>query len=90
MRQLRRAHDLIGRAAMRPSMVAGLIVVVIGAFVFVRSLAADKRPEALNLRGTEIASAERPHVPPWVGAMVCVAGLGFAAAGTQRWKVRAA
>jgi hypothetical protein len=69
---------------MRPLSLAGLVLMGLGAFLFLRGASYSSREDVVNIGGLKV-SAERQHpIPTWVGGVVAVVGLGLVIAGTRQ------
>jgi hypothetical protein len=60
---------------MRPSLIVGILLLVLGAFLLVRGGSFTSRENILSVGELEVTAEERETIPPWVGAGVLVVGL---------------
>ncbi len=69
---------------MRPPMIAGIVILLLGAFVLLRGASFTSRHDVLKVGDLKITATEKEWVPPWVGGMALVVGLGLIVAGTRK------
>ena len=69
---------------MRPPMIAGIVILILGAFVLLRGASFTSRHDVLKVGDLKITATEKEWVPPWVGGMALVVGLGLIVAGTRK------
>ena len=69
---------------MRLPMIAGLVILVLGAIVLLRGASFTSRHDVLKVGDLKITATEKEWVPPWVGGMALVVGFGLIVAGTRK------
>lgn len=69
---------------MRPLMIAGLVLLALGAFVLVRGGSFTTRKEVLKVGDVKVTANERQSLPPWVGGVALLAGAGLLVAGARK------
>lgn len=69
---------------MRPFAIAGVLLLVLGGFVLVRGGSFTTRRDVLKVGDVKITADEQQSVPPWVGAVALLAGIGLIVTGVRR------
>jgi hypothetical protein len=69
---------------MRPLVIAGILLLALGAFVLVRGGSFTTRRDVLKVGDVKITADEQQSVPPWVGGLAILAGLGLIVSGARR------
>jgi hypothetical protein len=69
---------------MRPLILAGIVVLGLGAFVFLRGANFTSRRDVLEVGDVKVTSDEQHSVPPWVGGAAMVAGVVLIVAGVRK------
>ncbi len=69
---------------MRPIAIAGILLLILGGFVLVRGGSFTTRRDVLKVGDVKITADEQQSVPPWVGAVALLAGIGLIVAGVRR------
>ena len=69
---------------MRPLTLAGLALLVLGAFVLLRGLSYTSQKSVLKVGDFNATVEERQAVPPWMGAVAVVGGIVLLVAGSRR------
>lgn len=69
---------------MRPFIVAGILLVGLGAFVLLRGASFTSRKDVLKVGDVKVTANEQRAVPPWVGGAAVVAGVILLVAGARR------
>lgn len=69
---------------MRQYLIAGLIVLGLGAFVLVRGGSFTTRRDVLKVGDLKVTANEQQSVPQWVGIVAVVAGVALIIAGTRQ------
>ena len=69
---------------MRQFLIAGLIVLGLGAFVLVRGGSFTTRRNVLKVGDLKVTADEQQSVPQWVGVAAVVAGVALIIAGTRQ------
>lgn len=77
---------------MRSSLIAGLVLILAGAFVFVRAMSSEgaggvAQVSDVAMATTAIATTEAHGIPEWVGAWAVVGGLALVALGATGKRV---
>jgi hypothetical protein len=71
-------------ARMRPYLLAGIVLLGIGAFVLLRGASFTSRENVLSVGDVSITAEERQTIPPWVGAGALMAGVVLVVAGMRK------
>jgi len=66
---------------MRPLGIAGLLLLVFGAFVLLRGLSFTSQKSVLKVGDFQASAEERRDVPAWAGALAIAAGIVLLVAG---------
>jgi hypothetical protein len=69
---------------MKPSLIIGIVLVVLGGFVLVRGLSYSSDRQVLKVGDLKASVEEKRAVPTWVGALAIVGGLALVVAGSRR------
>ncbi len=69
---------------MRPLIIAGLVLLGLGAFLLVRGGSFTSRKDVLEVGDVKITANERQSIPPWVGGAALLAGAGLLVAGMRK------
>lgn len=69
---------------MRQFLIAGIILFGLGAFVLLRGASFTSRRQVLEVGDVQVSAEQRQSIPPWVGGMAMVAGVGLVFAGMRR------
>jgi hypothetical protein len=69
---------------MKPSLVIGIVLVLLGGFVLVRGLSYSSDRQVLKVGDIKASVEEKRAVPTWVGAIAIVGGLALVVAGSRR------
>ncbi len=69
---------------MRTSLIAGLVILALGAFVLLRGASFTSRKDVLKVGDVKVSADERQSVPPWVGWAAVVAGVVIIGAGARQ------
>jgi hypothetical protein len=69
---------------MRPSLIAGIIIALLGAFVLLRGASFTSRKDVLKIGDVKVTADERQSIPPWVGWAAVIVGVGVIAAGARQ------
>jgi hypothetical protein len=69
---------------MRPYLLAGIVLLGIGAFVLLRGASFTSRENVLSVGDVSITAEERQTIPPWVGAGALMAGVVLVVAGMRK------
>jgi len=69
---------------MKPLMIAGIVLVVLGAFVVFRGgFSFGSQRSVLRVGDLEVSAEERRQVPDWVGGVAILGGIVLIGAGVQ-------
>jgi hypothetical protein len=69
---------------MRPLIVAGIVLLGLGAFLLVRGGSFTSRKDVLKVGDVKITANERQSIPPWVGGVALLVGAGLLVAGARQ------
>lgn len=69
---------------MRPLVLLGLFLLVIGGFLFYKGGAFTTREKVVEVGDLRVTAPEKHSVPLWVAGAAVVVGLGLTAAGVQQ------
>ncbi len=71
---------------MRPLVVVGALLILLGGVILVRGLSVITNREVVEVGPIEISAEEKKAVPPWVGGLAAAAGVAliFVGAGKKR------
>jgi hypothetical protein len=68
---------------MKPLVIAGIVIVGLGAFVLLKGLTYSSRSNVLKVGDVQVSAEERRTIPPWVGGVGIVGGLLLIGAGVK-------
>ncbi len=69
---------------MRPLSLAGLALILVGAFLLIRGGTFTSRRDVLKVGDVKLTANEQQAIPSWVGGVAILAGAVVLAAGTRR------
>mgnify|MGYP001348766733 CR=1 FL=1 len=69
---------------MRQYLIAGIVILVVGAFVLFRGATFTSRRDVLTVGDLKVTADEQQSIPPWVGGAAMVAGVALVVAGMRR------
>ncbi|MDP1859917.1 MAG: hypothetical protein Q8K82_14685 [Gemmatimonadaceae bacterium] len=69
---------------MRPSTIAGIALIVLGAFLFFRGGSFTSRRNVLDVGGLKVSAEEQRPIQPWVAGLAVIAGVALVATGVRR------
>jgi drug/metabolite transporter (DMT)-like permease len=69
---------------MRLTMIAGVALVVVGAFLLVRGGSFTTHREMMRVGDMSVSAEERRPIEPWLAGVAVVAGIALLATGTRR------
>ena len=69
---------------MRPFIIAGIALIVAGAFFLVRGGSFTTRRDVLEVGGVTISAEEQHPIMPWVSGLAVLAGVGIVVMGMRR------
>jgi hypothetical protein len=68
----------------RPLIIAGIVILALGAFVLLRGASFTSQRDVLQVGDLEISADEQTSIPPWVGGAAIVLGAGLIVAGVRK------
>jgi hypothetical protein len=69
---------------MKPQLIAGILLAVLGAFIVFRGLSYGSQRSVIQVGDMKASVDARRSVPTWVGAVAIVGGVLLIGAGVQR------
>ena len=69
---------------MKPLAIAGIVLVVLGAFILFRGLSYGAQRSVVNIGDLHVSAEEQRAIPAWVGGAAIVGGVLLLGAGLQR------
>lgn len=69
---------------MRERIIAGVVILCLGAFVLLRGASFSSRSDVLKVGDIKVTATERQTVPPWVGGAAALVGIALIVAGTRK------
>jgi hypothetical protein len=69
---------------MRQLIIAGIVLLALGAFVLVRGASFISRRDVLKVGDLKITADEQQSVPPWVGGAAMAVGVALIVAGARK------
>jgi hypothetical protein len=69
---------------MRAYLIAGIVILGLGAFVLLRGANFASHRDVLHIGDMKITAEAQRTIPPWVGGAAIVAGLSLIAAGALK------
>jgi hypothetical protein len=72
---------------MRMSTIAGAVLIVAGAFIFVRGGSFTSRRDVVSVGGLTVAAEEQRPVRPWIAGVAVIAGVALVVVGLGRKRV---
>lgn len=69
---------------MRTFLIAGIVIVILGAFVLLRGASFTSHRDVLQMGDMMITADEQQTISPWVGGAAVVVGLSLIAAGVMK------
>ncbi len=69
---------------MRPSIIAGILLLVVGGYVFVNGGSFTTRRDVVKVGDLKISADEQHPVAPWVAGVAVAAGLVLIVTGARR------
>lgn len=69
---------------MRPYSIAGIILILFGAFVLVRGGTFTTKRDVLRVGDVKITADDQQRIPSWAGVLGIVAGVALIVAGSSR------
>jgi len=69
---------------MRERLIAGIVLVVFGAYVLLQGVSFSSRRDVLKVGDVKLTATEERSVPPWVGGVALVAGLVLIVTGARK------
>jgi hypothetical protein len=68
----------------KPTVIAGIVLVGLGAFVLVKGLSYGSQSNVLKVGDVQVTAEEQRMVPTWVGGVAVVGGLVLIGVGVGR------
>lgn len=69
---------------MRTSLIAGLVILALGAFVLLRGASFTSKRDVLKVGDVKVTANEQQSIPPWVGWAAVIAGVAIIGAGARQ------
>jgi hypothetical protein len=69
---------------MKPLVIAGIVLVGLGAFVLLNGLTYSSRSNVLKVGDLQVSAEEQRAIPTWVGGVAIVGGLVLVGAGVGK------
>ena len=69
---------------MRQFIIAGIVILSLGAFVLLRGASFTSRRDVLKVGDVKITADEQQSIPPWVGGAAMLVGVALIVAGTRK------
>ncbi|HXI65056.1 MAG TPA: hypothetical protein VNH14_11165 [Gemmatimonadales bacterium] len=69
---------------MRPLSIAGILLVVVGAFIVFRGLSYGSQRNVMRIGDVQVAAEEQRAIPAWIGGVAIVGGVLLLSAGVRR------
>jgi hypothetical protein len=69
---------------MKPTVIAGIVIAGLGAYVLVKGLSYGSQSNVLKVGDLQITAEEQRMVPAWVGGAAVVGGLVLIGAGVRK------
>ena len=63
---------------------AGVALIVLGAFLLIRGGSLTTKRDVLSVGGLEVTAEEQRPISPWIAGVVFVAGIGLVVTGVRR------
>jgi hypothetical protein len=72
---------------MRMSTIVGAVLIIAGAFIFVRGGSVTSRRDVVRIGGLTVAAEEQRPVRPWIAGVAVIAGVALIVVGQGRQRV---
>jgi drug/metabolite transporter (DMT)-like permease len=69
---------------MRPLTIAGIIITLLGAVVLLWGGRFTSKRDVLTVGDLKVTASEQRTIPPWVGGLAVIAGVGLVVAGVRK------
>jgi hypothetical protein len=69
---------------MRRYVIAGIVIIGLGAFVLLRGASFTSRRDVLRVGDVKITADEQQTIPPWIGGVAVLAGVALVVVGMRR------
>jgi hypothetical protein len=66
------------------SLVAGIVIIVFGAFVLIRGGDFNTRREMMHVGDVKVTTSEEQTIPPWAAGLAVAAGVALVVAGARK------
>jgi uncharacterized membrane protein len=69
---------------MKPFVIAGIVLVVLGSFILFRGLSYPAQRSVMKVGDLQVSAEEQRSIPAWVGGVAIVGGLLLAVGGARK------
>jgi len=69
---------------MRPSLIAGIALIVLSIFLLVRGGSFTTQKDVVKIGDVKLTADEKQSIPPWVAYLGIVVGAGLVVAGARK------
>lgn len=69
---------------MRPNILAGIVILILGAFVLIQGGSFSSKRDVLKVGDLKITATEEETIPSWVGWIAVLGGAALLLAGTRK------
>ena len=69
---------------MRPTLIGGIVLIVLGIFLLVRGGTFTTRKDVVKVGDIKLTADDKQAIPPWVAYIGIAAGAGLLLAGARR------
>lgn len=69
---------------MKLNLVIGVVLILGGGFILARGLSYTTKKDVVDLGVVKVSTDEKKAIPPWIGGVVAVVGLGLVFAGGRK------
>jgi hypothetical protein len=69
---------------MRPLVIVGILIAVLGAFVLISGGSFTSRRDVLKVGDVQITADQQQSIPPWVGGAALLAGVALIVGGARK------
>lgn len=69
---------------MRPSLIAGIALILLGVFLLVRGGSFTTQKDVVKVGDVKLTADEKQSIPPWVAYVGIIAGAGLVFAGARK------
>jgi hypothetical protein len=75
---------------MRLSMITGAVLIIAGAFLFVRGGSFTSRRDVVSVGGLTVAAEEQRPIRPWIAGVAIIAGVAVIVVGMRQQRAQRA